>query len=101
MEHDGLFQGVMLPWRCLARYRLGRLRHFLFISFLFFFLPPIQFQAEGGEIKKKKKAALIRQRGQMGDRQRERESVINGFVHNADVRGTDEQEKWPSNEGKE
>lgn len=37
----------------------------------------------------------------MGDRERERESVINGFVHNADVRGTDEQEKWPSNEGKE
>lgn len=100
MEHDGLFQGVMLPWRCLARYRLGRLRHFLFISFLFFFLPPIQFQAEGGEIKKKKKQPRSDGEGKW-ETERERESVINGFVHNADVRGTDEQEKWPSNEGKE
>lgn len=100
MEHDGLFQGVMLPWRCLARYRLGRLRHFLFISFLFFFLPPIQFQAEGGEIKKKKKQPRSDGEGKW-ETDRERESVINGFAHNADVRGTDEQEKWPSNEGKE
>ena len=79
----------------LSPIQVGASEAFSFLFFFFFFLPPIHFQAEGGEIKKKKQPRSD------GERERERESVINGFVHNADVRGTDEQEKWPSNEGKE
>lgn len=83
----------------LSPIQVGASEAFSLHFFSFFFSPSDPISGWGRRNKKIKKAAQIRQRGQMGDR--ERESVINGFVHNADVRGTDEQEKWPSNEGKE
>lgn len=52
VKHDGLFQGVMLPWRCLARYRLGRLRHFLSFTLFFLWSTSSIREGRGGRVEK-------------------------------------------------
>lgn len=81
LEHDGLIQGVLLPWRCLAWYRLGLWGIFFHVFFFFFLLLSSPLPGLMGKNK-----TQIRQESQ------QKKEGGNGGVWNCKPR----QEKWAS-----
>lgn len=78
VERDGLFQGVLLPWRCLAWYRLGlwSMRHFLSCLFFCFLLPSSPLPGLMGKNK-----TQIRQEEPTEEGRRALVMVVCGTVH--------------------